>query len=222
MRYAYAFFVGALFGAITVLLVLQTRGRLMPVEQLPVAGNARASASSERGGRGGESLPLSAEAVAIPVVGVDKNELRSDFGDRRSGGRGHGAIDIRAPRGTPVIAAVDGTIRKLYRSKNGGVTIYQFDSKQQWVYYYAHLDRYADGLTEGARVRRGELIGYVGDTGNAVTAGPHLHFSIERLPPTLEWWKGSPVDPFPILRDRGVMFTSPFGRAGQTQLRSSY
>lgn len=216
MRYAFAFFVGAITGAITLLLVLQSRGRLMPVEQQTV------EAAPVVPGRGGEAMPLTPETVAIPVVGVDKKDLRSDYGDRRSGGRSHSAIDIRAERGTPVVAAVDGTIRKLYRSKAGGVTIYQYDARQQWVYYYAHLDRYAEGLKEGAVVKRGELIGYVGDTGNAVAAGPHLHFSIERLPPTLEYWKGSPVDPYPILRDRGVMFSSPTGRAGQTQIRGSY
>lgn len=212
MRYVFAFIAGASVGAITILLVLQANGRLAPPpEKVAAVGEMPLAAAV---GRGGEALPLPPNAIAIPVVGVDMSALRSDFGDNRSGGRTHGAIDILAPRGTPVIAAVDGTIRKLHTSKAGGLTIYQFDPKQQWVYYYAHLDRYAPGVVEGKRVARGELIGYVGSSGNAAPSGPHLHFSIERLPSTLEWSKGSPIDPYPILRDRGVTFSAPAGRAG--------
>lgn len=110
----------------------------------------------------------------------------------------HNAIDILAPRGTPVIAAVDGTIRKLFTSNAGGLTIYQFDVNEEYVYYYAHLDRYADAIGEGLYVKQGTVIGYVGTTGNARET-PHLHFSIDALPPTKEWWKGMPVNPYPIL-----------------------
>lgn len=110
----------------------------------------------------------------------------------------HRAMDILAPYGTPVIASVDGTIRKLFTSKGGGLTIYQFDRHEAHVYYYAHLDRYADGLAEGDFVRQGSVIGYVGTSGNA-RGTPHLHFAIEVLPPTKEWWKGEPVNPYPLL-----------------------
>lgn len=134
----------------------------------------------------------------LPVLGVKAGDLRDTFAEGRSGGRMHRAMDILAPYGTPVIASVDGTIRKLFTSKGGGLTIYQFDRGEAHVYYYAHLDRYADGLAEGAFVRQGSVIGYVGTSGN--TRGtPHLHFAIEVLPPTKEWWKGEPVNPYPLL-----------------------
>ena len=144
------------------------------------------------------SLPYS---MVVPVRGVRVDQLRDNFDQPRSGGRTHHAIDILAPHGTPVVAAVDGTIRKLFTSKAGGITIYQFDRDEKRVYYYAHLDSYADGLAENAVVRQGTVIGYVGTTGNAAGT-PHLHFSIEDLPPTKEWWKGEPVNPYPLLTTR--------------------
>ncbi|MGZ7040173.1 MAG: M23 family metallopeptidase [Thermoanaerobaculia bacterium] len=137
--------------------------------------------------------------VIIPVSGVKATDLHDDFDNRRSGGREHQALDIMAPRGTPVLAAVDGTVRKLFTSGAGGLTIYEFDRAEEKVYYYAHLDRYADGLTEGNEVKQGTVIGYVGTTGNAPPQSPHLHFAIQILPPTKEWWKGTAIDPFPIL-----------------------
>ena len=137
--------------------------------------------------------------VIIPVYGLDVRHLRDTFGDARGGGsRTHHAMDIMAPRNTPVVAAVDGTIRKLFNSKAGGITIYQFDAAEERVYYYAHLDRYADGLAEGQFVTQGTVIGYVGTTGN--TRGtPHLHFAIEVLTAEKLWWKATPVNPYPIL-----------------------
>jgi murein DD-endopeptidase MepM/ murein hydrolase activator NlpD len=137
--------------------------------------------------------------VIIPVSGVPLRELRDNFTDHRSGGRPHNALDIMAPRGTPVLAAVDGTVRKLFTSNAGGLTIYQFDRAEERVYYYAHLERYADGLQEGDEIQRGAVIGYVGTTGNAPPGSPHLHFGIQILPPTKEWWKGTAIDPYPIL-----------------------
>ncbi len=141
---------------------------------------------------------LSSAGVLIPVQGVVAANLRDDFSQPRSDGRTHHALDILAPYGTPVFAAVDGTIRKLFNSGAGGITIYQFDRDQERVYYYAHLDRYADGLAEGLFVPQGTVIGYVGTSGNA-NGTPHLHFAIEVLPPTKEWWKGIAIDPYPIL-----------------------
>jgi peptidoglycan LD-endopeptidase LytH len=137
----------------------------------------------------------------VPVFGVRADELRDNYTQPRSGGRMHGAIDILAPHGTPVVAAVDGTIRKLFTSKAGGLTIYQFDVDEKLVYYYAHLDSYANGLAENVFVKQGTVIGYVGTTGNAAGT-PHLHFSIEELPPTKEWWKGTPMNPYPLLTTR--------------------
>jgi murein DD-endopeptidase MepM/ murein hydrolase activator NlpD len=137
------------------------------------------------------------EPIVIPVTGVAQTDLVDTYAQARSGGRIHNAIDILAPLGTPVVAAVDGTVRKLFTSRAGGLTIYQFDVKEERVYYYAHLDRYAD-VKEGQFVKQGTVIGYVGTTGNAGQT-PHLHFSIELLPPTKEWWKGEPLNPYPIL-----------------------
>jgi murein DD-endopeptidase MepM/ murein hydrolase activator NlpD len=138
------------------------------------------------------------DAIIIPVEGVAASSLHDTYDQSRSGGRAHHALDIMAPRGTPVIAAVDGTIHKLFTSGAGGLTIYEYDAREERSYYYAHLDRYAD-ITEGMHVRRGDVLGYVGTTGNASYDAPHLHFAIELLPPTKEWWKGTPVDPYPIL-----------------------
>lgn len=147
--------------------------------------------------------PLVRGDVMIPVVGIGPSDLRDNYTQLRGGGtRTHGAIDIMAPRGTPVVAAVDGTIRKLFTSAAGGLTIYQFDVAEERVYYYAHLDRYELTISEGMFVPQGTVIGYVGTTGNAAPDAPHLHFAIEMLPPTKEWWKGTPVNPYPILVSR--------------------
>jgi len=136
--------------------------------------------------------------LTIPVEGVTLAELRDSFDDGRPGHR-HEAIDIAAPRGTRVLAVDDGTLVKLFASVPGGLTIYQFDPDSRFAYYYAHLDRYADGLREGMRLRRGDVIGYVGTTGNAARDAPHLHFAVFRLGPERRWWKGEPINPFGAL-----------------------
>jgi murein DD-endopeptidase MepM/ murein hydrolase activator NlpD len=138
--------------------------------------------------------------LLIPVEGVDAPDLVSSFHDRRGGSRTHEAIDILAPMGTPVRAVEDGRIAKLFNSKAGGITIYQFDPGQRYCYYYAHLDRYAEGLRENDEVRRGQVIGYVGVSGNAPKDTPHLHFAIFKLTDEKRWWEGTPLDPYPILR----------------------
>lgn len=146
------------------------------------------------------TIPEYSEDVLVPVAGIPVSALHDNYLQVRGGGtRLHGAIDIMAPHGTPVLAAVDGTIRKLFTSHGGGLTIYQFDVAEQRVYYYAHLDSYAPAAQEGLFIKRGTVIGYVGSTGNASPDAPHLHFAIEILPPTKEWWKGTPVNPYPIL-----------------------
>jgi murein DD-endopeptidase MepM/ murein hydrolase activator NlpD len=152
----------------------------------------------------GTAPPASAgtSVLLLPVQGVHPEDLHDTYEQARSAGRTHHAIDILAPRGTPVVAAVDGTIRKLFTSNAGGITIYEFDRAEQRVYYYAHLDRYASGLAENVFVRQGTVIGYVGTTGNAPPGTPHLHFAIEDLPPTKEWWKGVAVNPYPLLTTR--------------------
>lgn len=139
-------------------------------------------------------------ALLIPVAGIRPEQLRDSYDEGRSGGRTHNAIDIMAPRGTPVLAAADGTILKLHSGSKGGTALYQLDRDGHTRYYYAHLDRYADGIAEGAPVRRGDVIGFVGDTGNAGPGNFHLHFSVARLPDASRWWEGENLNPFPLLR----------------------
>lgn len=137
------------------------------------------------------------------MSGVAADQLSDSFADGRGGSRVHEAIDIMAPAGTPVVAAADGRIVKLFTSVPGGLTIYQFDPGETLAYYYAHLQRYADGLVEGQEVKRGDVIGYVGSTGNADPAAPHLHFAIFMLGPEKHWWQGTAVNPYPLLVSRG-------------------
>ncbi len=135
-----------------------------------------------------------------PISGLALADLRDTFEEVHNGHR-HEAIDILVPRGTPVHAVVSGNIRKLFLSKPGGNTIYQFDEMGVYCYYYAHLDRYVEGLREGTRVERGDVIGFVGSTGNADARTPHLHFAIFELEPQRQWWKGKAVNPYPGLVD---------------------
>jgi len=139
--------------------------------------------------------------LTVPVRGVGRSELADTFRDPRGGGRSHEGIDILAPRGTPVVAVEDGVVRKLFLSEPGGITIYQYDPTEAYAYYYAHLDRYATGLEEGRRVRRGQVIGYVGTSGNAPPDTPHLHFAIYRLNADKRWWEGVALDPYRVLRE---------------------
>ena len=133
----------------------------------------------------------------LPVESADVARMEGGFEEKRGGGgRGHEAVDILAPRGTPVHAAEGGRIAKLFYSKAGGTTIYQFDPSERFCYYYAHLDRYADGLHEGQEVSAGDVIGYVGTTGNAPPNTPHLHFAIFALTDARRWWEGRPLDPY--------------------------
>jgi peptidoglycan LD-endopeptidase LytH len=133
-----------------------------------------------------------------PISGLALGDLRDTFDEVHNGHR-HEAIDILEPRGTPVHAVVSGNIRKLFLSKAGGNTIYEFDEAGVYCYYYAHLDGYAKGLREGMRVQRGAVIGFVGSTGNADARTPHLHFAIFKLGPEKQWWEGKPVNPYPVL-----------------------
>jgi peptidoglycan LD-endopeptidase LytH len=138
-------------------------------------------------------------ALDFPVAGVPRT-MTDSFDDPRGLVRRHHAVDIMAPRGSPVRAVDAGTIVKLASGGAGGTTIYQFDGTELYCYYYAHLQGYAPGLHEGQKVARGELIGYVGTTGNAPENAPHLHFAISRLDERKEWWKGVPINPYPLLR----------------------
>jgi murein DD-endopeptidase MepM/ murein hydrolase activator NlpD len=138
--------------------------------------------------------------LVIPVVGVRRDQLVDTFADARSEGRVHDAIDIPAPAGTPVIAAADGQIIKLFQSDRGGTTIYQASVDRKLIFYYAHLQRYADGLANEKFVKQGETIGYVGDTGNAGAGNFHLHFSIAVVADAKRYWEGTNINPYPLLR----------------------
>jgi len=141
--------------------------------------------------------------LLLPVQGIQASQLRDTFTDARSEGRVHDAIDIMADAGTPVLAVADGTVEKLFDSERGGLTIYQFEPGGRWCYYYAHLQRYADGLAEKQVIKRGEVIGYVGSTGNASAEAPHLHFEVHVLGPEKQWWKGESINPYPLLQAAG-------------------
>jgi murein DD-endopeptidase MepM/ murein hydrolase activator NlpD len=140
---------------------------------------------------------LRGRRLELPVEGIDRRTLRDTFAEGRTG-HVHEAIDILAPRGTPIVAVEGGRIEKLFKSDRGGLTVYQFDPSRTYAYYYAHLDRYAPGLAEGQTVTRGQVIGYVGTSGNAPPQTPHLHFTIFKLTPEKRWWQGAPINPFPL------------------------
>ena len=142
---------------------------------------------------------LSGSGLLLPVAGITPKQLTDTFTDARGEGRSHEALDIMAPRGTPVLATADGKVVKLFTSVRGGLTIYEFDPTETYAYYYAHLDRYQAGLAEGRAIKRGDVIGYVGSTGDASPEAPHLHFAIFVLGPEKQWWKGTAINPYPLL-----------------------
>jgi murein DD-endopeptidase MepM/ murein hydrolase activator NlpD len=158
------------------------------------------SASSSIGPPPNSPSELADRDLQIPVEGVRPDQLTRQFSDVRGFSRRHEALDIMAPRNTPVRAVEDGRIVRLFLSKPGGNTIYQFDPSERYCYYYAHLERYADGLREGDIVKKGQVIGYVGTSGNAPKDAPHLHFAVFRLTAEKRWWEGTPIDPYDILR----------------------
>jgi murein DD-endopeptidase MepM/ murein hydrolase activator NlpD len=144
---------------------------------------------------------LRQRSLLLPVRGLEADDLVSSFTDARGTSRRHEAIDILAPRGTDVLAVEDGKVAKIFTSNAGGLTLYQFDPSETFVYYYAHLDSYAPGLKEGLMLRKGDVVGAVGTTGNAPKNTPHLHFAILKLDPDKRWWGGTALDPFLVWRD---------------------
>ncbi len=189
--------VGVLLGLAAIVLAWTRAAGREPVPA-PVLPAASAPSPASASARPPSDLDaLRSRSLLIPVSGVEAKDLRDSFADARSGHL-HEALDIPAPRGTPVVSADDGFVAKLFTSTRGGLTVYQFDPTQTWCYYYAHLDRYAAGLHEGMTLHRGEVIGYVGTTGNAPPQTPHLHFAILRLGADKRWWQGTAVDPYPV------------------------
>lgn len=167
----------------------------LPLRPVPDAAAVAANAGTAA------PAPAMPGKLLVPVQGVKSAQLTDTFYQPRGEQRQHEALDIMAPNGTPVIAVADGKVVKLFHSKPGGLTVYQFDPSEQFAYYYAHLDRYADGIAEGMEVKRGTVIGYVGVTGNSDPKAPHLHFAVVALTPEKQWWKGTPLNPFPLMSD---------------------
>jgi murein DD-endopeptidase MepM/ murein hydrolase activator NlpD len=194
-------------GAVLLVVALFVVGLLMPgsrqVLQKQVAA-PRTAAPSTAAQPPAEPTP---SGLTIPVANVRAADLTDTFGDPRGtdGERGHGALDIPAPRGTPVLAAAGGTIEKIFESELGGHTIYVRSPDRRFVYYYAHLDAYAPEAREGVYVAQGEQIGTVGSTGDADPAGPHLHFEIKRMQPGQPWYEGAGIDPYPLLAGKPVL-----------------
>jgi murein DD-endopeptidase MepM/ murein hydrolase activator NlpD len=209
MRTFRILFAGWILGAavIVVLTLIQPRATALPIRKAPAV--MPLSVTSAATVYDGRPVPINVAAipggVIVPVAGKLPEDLNDNYMQMRGGGtRTHGAIDIMAPRGTPVVAAADGIVEKLFFSNGGGgITAYVRSPDRQWIYYYAHLDAYAPGLREGARVRRGDPIGTVGSTGNANPAGPHLHFAIHFMAPGERWWQGRPINPYPLLAAPG-------------------
>ncbi|WP_230769149.1 M23 family metallopeptidase [Sphingomonas sp. Leaf4] len=147
------------------------------------------------------AAPLPAGVLTVPVEGAPWRAIRDSWGEARGDGtRGHTGTDIMAPSGTPVLAAADGVVEKRFFSPGGGgITLYLRSPDRRLSYYYAHLAGYAAGIAEGARIRAGQVIGYVGDSGNAGRGNTHLHFGIERIDPAQPWYRGQAIDPYPLL-----------------------
>lgn len=193
-------FGGGIMGSVGNLAVVR---RVDPVVSAPApaeeASRSRAARSVER-----RSAAVPDGRYIIPVVGVRPGQLSDTFSQARDGGaRVHDAIDIMAPRGTPVIAATAGTVEKLFTSKAGGLTVYVRSPDRRLMTYYAHLDAYVAGLREGHQLRAGDQIGTVGATGNADPSAPHLHFAIMQTTPDADWWEpATALNPYPVLTGR--------------------
>ena len=175
-----------------------------PPASAPVAAPIPVPATAERT-VAGTNMPVAVApdmpvtSLLIPVQGVNANALTDTFNDARSQGRSHDAIDIMAPAGTPVLAVADGHVEKLFTSERGGLTIYQFEPTGRLAYYYAHLQAYAPDLGQKQSIKRGDVLGYVGSTGNASPQAPHLHFAVFILGPEKRWWEGQAINPYPLL-----------------------
>jgi murein DD-endopeptidase MepM/ murein hydrolase activator NlpD len=215
MKIVWTFVIAALLGAAAMFIFLyqypENRGGEAPavpvppvIAQPPAAAPAPAPATPATApAPAAATQPPGLANLMMPVEGVDASKLADTFGQPR-GNAPHEAIDIAAPKGTKVVAVADGKVVKLFDSKEGGLTVYQFDPSQTYAYYYAHLDRYAEGLKEGMELKRGDLVGYVGSSGNADPATPHLHFTVFELTPEKQWWKGTAINPYPLLAPKPV------------------
>jgi murein DD-endopeptidase MepM/ murein hydrolase activator NlpD len=170
-------------------------GAAAPAVAAPAASASAAPPPPPPAATGGIATPT----LAMPLAGLRPAQLHDSFSEARGGESRHEALDILAPAGTPVYAVADGHVEKLFTSVRGGLTLYQFEPSGRYAYYYAHLQGYAPNLTEGQALKKGQLIGYVGSTGNADPAAPHLHFAVFELGPERQWWKGTAINPYPLL-----------------------
>ena len=174
-----------------------TAGRVVATTGEPLVAPAPPTSLPAAGAIG----DLRRHGLRLPIDDAHVETMKGGFEEGRdAGGRPHEAVDILAPRNTPIRAVEDGTIAKLFTSKAGGTTIYQFDPSGRFCYYYAHLERYAPGLHDGQHVSQGEVIGFVGTSGNAPPNTPHLHFAVFELDADRHWWKGRAIDPYLIFR----------------------
>jgi murein DD-endopeptidase MepM/ murein hydrolase activator NlpD len=188
-------------GAATIPAPATAAGTPVPAPAPPSPGERGDAARSAAVASTPDELSALAASLVVPVAGVTPAELRGSFTASRGGGaRQHNALDIPAPRGTPVIAATAGRVLRLYNSKAGGLMVYATDPTERFILMYGHLDRYADGLKDGMPLQRGQTIGYVGTTGNAPPDVPHLHFAIARTTDVKRWWTGTPIDPAPLFK----------------------
>ena len=146
--------------------------------------------------------------LTFPLPDVASAYFDDSFDAPREGGRKHNAVDVMAPRGTPVLSVHDGRILRLSTNANGGITVYATDLEDQFVYYYAHLDRYHPNIYAGRPLLRGDTLGYVGTTGNAPKDAPHLHFQLMRMPADRRYWEGEPINPYPLLRQAAQQVTA--------------
>ncbi|MFS0736419.1 M23 family metallopeptidase [Sphingomonas sp. 1P06PA] len=186
------------FGKILLgLLLLGVIGLISIVRIVPA--DAPGDSSRDTEPAAADDVVVAPTGLAIPVAGVRAADLTDTFGDARGEERRHGALDIMAPAGRPVIAAAGGTVEKLFTSEAGGLTVYVRSPDRRFSYYYAHLRDYAADLREGIYVPRGRRLGSVGSTGNASPDGPHLHFAIFAKPPDAAWHEGRPIDPYRLL-----------------------
>jgi len=159
--------------------------------------------SSPASSPSGVDLAVLQSEMIVPVSGVSASALHDTYNELRDGTRPHEALDILAPRGTPVISSTNGRVLKLFNSKAGGLMVYAADSTNRFILMYGHLDAYAPGLADGQPLVRGQKLGIVGTTGNAPANTPHLHFAIARSANINDWWKGTPVNPYPLLSAKG-------------------
>jgi peptidoglycan LD-endopeptidase LytH len=153
--------------------------------------------------------------ILLPVAGADISKVEDTFFEGRDGDRVHRALDILAPRGTPILSADDGKILRMSTSALGGICMYTIDAQSRLVYYYAHMDHYNDAMSPGRSIVRGDTLGFVGTTGNAPKDTPHLHFQVMRWATDGKYWNGEPIDAYEALG--GVM--KDHRRAGQPDER---